>query len=148
MKIFFPPLYERTVWHYQQADTELIKRSLENFDWKNAFSNCNPNKQVYVLTKIVLNIMSNFIPNETMMVDDRDPPWISNDKSKRKIYFTLHEDKFVANFQAKSEIFNSHFAKQCSLLKNESRISPQLLPHTNACFSAVRFSGNAFLKVI
>ena len=65
LKIFYPPPYERTVWHYQQADTELIKRSLESFDWKNAFSNCNPNEQVSALTKTLLNIMSNFIPNET-----------------------------------------------------------------------------------
>ena len=34
----------------------------------------------------------------------------------------LHEDKFVTNFQIRSEIFNFHFAKQCSLLKNQSRI--------------------------
>ena len=76
LKIFYPPPYERTVWHYQQADTELIKRSLESFDWKNAFSSCNPNEQVSMLIKTVLNIMSNFTPNETIMVDDRDPPWI------------------------------------------------------------------------
>ena len=73
-----PPSYERTVWHYQQADTELIKRSLENFDWKNAFSNCNPNEDVSVLTKTVLNIMSNVTPNETVLVGDRDPTWITS----------------------------------------------------------------------
>ena len=56
---------------------ELIKRSLESFDWKNAFTNCNLNEQVSVLTKTLLNIMSNFIPNETILVDDRDPPWIT-----------------------------------------------------------------------
>ena len=55
--------------HYQQADTELIKRSLESFDWKNAFSNCNPNEQVSVLTKTLLNIMSNFILNETWITE-------------------------------------------------------------------------------
>ena len=60
----------------------------------------------------------------------------------------LHEDTFVTVFQVKSEIFNSHFAKQCSLLKNESRIPPQLLPHTNRCLSTVRFSENNILKVI
>ena len=35
LKIFYPSTYERTVWHYQQADTDLIKISLENFDWQN-----------------------------------------------------------------------------------------------------------------
>ena len=55
LKIFYPPPYERTVWHYQQADTKLIERSLVNFVWQNAFLNCNPNEQVSVLTKTVLN---------------------------------------------------------------------------------------------
>ena len=30
LKIFYPLPYERTVWHYQQADTQLIERSSEN----------------------------------------------------------------------------------------------------------------------
>ena len=61
---------------------------------------------------------------------------------------TLHEDNFVTDFQVESEIFNSHFAKQCSLLKNKSQIPPHLLPHTNTCLSTVRFSENDILKVI
>ena len=52
------------------------------------------------------------------------------------------------SFQVKSEIFNSHFAKQSSLLKNESQIPPQLLPHTNTSLRTVRFSKNDILKVI
>ena len=52
------------------------------------------------------------------------------------------------DFQIKSEIFHSQFSKQCSLLKNESRIPPQLLPHMNKCLSTVRFSENDILKVI
>ena len=49
----------------------------------------------------------------------------------------LHEDKFVTDFQVKCEISNSHFAKQCSLLKSGSQIPLQLLPHTNTCLSTV-----------
>ena len=52
------------------------------------------------------------------------------------------------SFQVKSEIFNSHFAKQSSLLKSESQIPPQLLPHTNTCLRTARFSKNDILKVI
>ena len=88
LKILYPPPCERTVWHYQKADTELIKRSLENFDWKNVFSNWNPNEQVSVLTNTVVDIMSNFIPNETILINDRDPPWITSKLSKRKTHFT------------------------------------------------------------
>ena len=77
-KIFYPPPYERTVCHYQQVDTELIKRSLATFDWKNALLNFDPNEQVSVLTTTVLNIVSNFIPNETVLVNDRNPLWITS----------------------------------------------------------------------
>ena len=52
----------------------------------------------------------------------------------------LHEDESFTDFQVKSEIFNSHFAKQWSLLKNESQILPQLLLLTNTRLSTVRFS--------
>ena len=68
---------------------------------------------------------------------------------KNSLYtILLHEDKFVTDFQLKSEIFNSHFAKQCLLLKIESRILPRLLPYTNTCLSTVRFSKKDILKVI
>ena len=91
LKIFSPPLYERTVWYYQQAKTKLIKKSLENFDWRNAIWNCNTNEQVSFLIKTVLNIMSNCIPIEPVLVDERDPPWITSKLQsmiKRKTYFT------------------------------------------------------------
>ena len=32
-KINFPPSYKREIWHYNRSQTNLIKRSIENFDW-------------------------------------------------------------------------------------------------------------------
>ena len=55
---------------------------------------------------------------------------------------------FVADFQIKSEVFNCHFAKQCSLLKNESRTPSQFLGDMNTCLSTVRFSENNIFKLI
>lgn len=46
----------------------------------------------------------------------------------------LHENKFHADFQVKSEILNFHFAGEYFLLKNKSQIPLQLFPHTNTCF--------------
>ena len=31
-----------------------------------------------IVTKAILNILSNFIPNETVTMKDGDPPWINN----------------------------------------------------------------------
>ena len=42
----------------------------------------------------------------------------------------------------------SRFAKQCSLLNNESWMPPQFFLHINTCLSTVRFSENVILKVI
>ena len=33
LQIHFPPPYSREVWHYQDANAELIKRAIEKFDW-------------------------------------------------------------------------------------------------------------------
>ena len=41
LSIFYPPPYERTVWYYERANTELIRRSIDQFDWVRALSNVN-----------------------------------------------------------------------------------------------------------
>ena len=51
LTVFYPPPYKRLVWHYQQANTDLIKRAIELFDWEKSLSNLHVNKQVFVLTK-------------------------------------------------------------------------------------------------
>ena len=37
LTIFYPPPYKRLVWHCQQANTDLIKRVIELFDWEKVF---------------------------------------------------------------------------------------------------------------
>ena len=140
----------------------------------------------------ILNILSRYIPHETLTYYDKDPPWFNSriksllqDKNKLykdfqrsntsaqllnklnhlqeqlnflinrskqyyyarmtkkltnvnkncKAYWSLlrrflknrkiplipplfHENKFVADFKEKGELFNSYFATQCSLLRN------------------------------
>ena len=67
----FPPPCSQEVWHYKDANTELIKRANEKFDWQRAFLNT-------VFNKTVLNILSNFILHETIICDEKDTPWFSN----------------------------------------------------------------------
>ena len=50
------------------------------FDWQRAFSVKTINEKVSILTNTIINIVSNYAPNE-VTIDDRDPPWI-NDKIK------------------------------------------------------------------
>ena len=55
-----------------------IKRAIDMFDWESALNYTDANDQVSVFNSTILNIVSNFIPNETMTCDDRYPPWMNS----------------------------------------------------------------------
>ena len=82
LSIFYPPPYERTVWYYETAITELIRRAIGQFDSLRGLSNVNVEEKVYFFTKARLNEIQNFIPHETIICDDRDPPWINKEIKK------------------------------------------------------------------
>ena len=82
VSIFYPPRYERTVWYYERANTELIRRAIDQFDWVRALSNVNVDEKVYFFTKTLLSIIQSFIPHETIICDDRDPRWINKEIKK------------------------------------------------------------------
>ena len=72
----YPPPYKGLVWHYQQTNTDLIKRAIELFDWE-SLSNLDVNKQVSIFNETIMNIFENFIPHETITCNDKDPPWMN-----------------------------------------------------------------------
>ena len=47
------------------------------FDWDRTFVNTNVNEKVFILNKAILNILSNFIPHETLTIDDKDLSWFT-----------------------------------------------------------------------
>ena len=57
----------------------MISKAIQGFDWDKAFLDKSTDEKASILTKAVLNIMSNFIPNKKIIIDDRDPPWIKSD---------------------------------------------------------------------
>ena len=71
---FYPPPYERVVWHYQDANNDLVQRSISQFNWEIAFSNKGVNKQISIFNKTILNIMTKFIPHKSKIFNDREPP--------------------------------------------------------------------------
>ena len=78
LNIFYLPPYERTVWHFKHANSDHIKRAIDIFDWESALNYIDANDQVSVFNSTILNIVSNFILNETLTCDDRDPPWMNS----------------------------------------------------------------------
>ena len=78
LAIFYFPPYKRLVWHYQQANTDLIKRAIELLDWEKSLSNLDVNKQFSVFNETIMNIFENFIPHETIACNDKIIPGLIN----------------------------------------------------------------------
>ena len=85
LKVWYPPPYERKIWHYQHRNVDPIKIAIEEFPWEKSFRNLPINGMVvYLVNTTIINILSNYIPHETITCDERDPPWI-NHKIKQLI---------------------------------------------------------------
>ena len=84
ISIKIPPLpkYSRRVWHFNRARGDLIKRAVSVFPWEATLRNIDPNRQVELLIRTILNIMSNFVPNEVITVRPSEPEWFNKDIKK------------------------------------------------------------------
>ena len=74
LKIHYPPPYEREVCHYQKANVVQIRQAISQFLCDNRFANINVNEHVQLLTQPIVNIISNYIPHETVTYNDSNPP--------------------------------------------------------------------------
>ena len=73
-----PPPRDRKKWHFNRDNSAAIKRSMISFAWFQHLNlNADFNWQDKTFTDILLNIMSNFIPNESKRFLPRNPPWIT-----------------------------------------------------------------------
>ena len=120
--ISFPPPYFRKIWHYRKAKTDLIRKAISNFNWGKAFYTTNATKKLYIFHKIILNVLSNYIPHETLTYNDKDPPRFNfriesllQDKNKP------YKDCRRSNTNAQSLNKLNHFQEQLSLLINRSK---------------------------
>ena len=87
-----PPNYIRKVWFKDNLSAAIwedgvafqtwklwsYQRAIDIFDWESALNYIDANDQVSVFNSTILNIVSNFIPNETITCDDQDPPWMNS----------------------------------------------------------------------
>ena len=106
LKRCFRPPYSREVWHFKEAKTDFIRRTLNDFNWERAFSNVN--EKVCIFNKSILNVLSNFIPHEIILCNDKYPPWFNS--------------RIKSLLQAKNKVFNNY-------RKNKTNI--QLLNNLN-----------------
>ena len=115
LEIHYPPPYFRDVWHYQDANTDLIRRAIDMFDWDRAFVDTNVNEKAFILNKIILNILSNFIPHETLTVDDKGPLWFT-----KKLINLIQEKKNVYKSYRNSKNNNNiHYLRRLKVVQED-----------------------------
>ena len=92
-----------------------MKRAIRDFDWENKLSLFDINDQVVFFNETIVNIVRNFIPNETMTFDDRDPPGFNKNiknmiNYKNAIYNKLiryNDSHLQLHFRYFQELLNS-----------------------------------------
>ena len=72
LSIYYPPPYGKTVWYYNRANADLIQRAINLFDWDKALRINDVDKH-FIFSDNLINIMKNFVPNETIICDNTDP---------------------------------------------------------------------------
>ena len=106
-----PPPYDRKIWHFHRANSAAIKRCMTAFPWLQHLNlNPDPNWQVKTFTDTFLNIMSNYIPNETKRFVPRDPPWVTKNlkamiKRKNRLFKNYKKHGYKADDRARLDIF-------------------------------------------
>ena len=80
LKIYYPLPCEREIWHYKKANIGLIQQVIREFNWERAFNRKNINEKVSILNNTINNVLSSFIPHETITCDDKKPPWFHKEQ--------------------------------------------------------------------
>ena len=103
LKVEYPPLYERLILDYKNADIPSINRAIDIFNWGNSFKAKNVQEQVHFFNTTILNIFHNYIPNKTTFCNDKDPPWFDNEI--RKILTMKNEmfKQYIANGKSQTD---------------------------------------------
>ena len=60
----------------------------------------------------------------------------------------FHQGKYVTDFKKKAELFNSFFAKQCSIIQNSSKLPLTLSKKTEKSISSITFNCNNIATII
>ena len=74
LSIYYPWVYERKAWYYNRANADLIWRAIDLFEWDEVIYINDVDKQVAIFSDTLMNIMQNFVLNETVLCDDRGTP--------------------------------------------------------------------------
>ena len=148
MRVFYPPSYERIVWYFSWENSDHIKKPINQFDLESSLNNLDVNDQVSVFNEIIMNIMSNFVPNELITCDDRDPPWMNryiknliaaiNDFHKKFVLPSSNTGNLLMFKNLQNQLIQSiHTAKQRYFNKISKKLCDPLTS-TKCCWSLLK----------
>ena len=115
-KIPPPPKHDRKVWHFKKAKSDSIKDAMKAFPWRQRFAPLtDTSDQVELLNNTILNIMSNFVPNEIKKYRPSEPAWFNKDiryrlKKQNKLYHTFRKNSYLAVDKQKLEEYRAETA--------------------------------------
>ena len=82
------------------------------FPWERKFENNSVNDKVNILNATIKNILPNYIPHETIMCDDRDPPWINKNIKQLILKKIKHTNPIFEVINPSNSLANFSFFKQ------------------------------------
>ena len=56
LEVLYPPSYTREVWHYKDSNVDLIRGSINEFDWDRAFANKHVDEKCLIFNRTVKHI--------------------------------------------------------------------------------------------
>ena len=71
-----------------------------------------------------------------------------NNKKIPTIPPVSHDNKFITDFTQKTEIFNSHFSKECTTVINSNKIQSESSRKSNESLSSITFEIRGIEKII
>ena len=70
--------YKRKIWNYDRANYEIIRNTLQAFDWNSITDKNDIDECVDSFTKTLMSIAADHIPNYICTVRTMDKPWMAN----------------------------------------------------------------------
>ena len=72
LNVYYPPPYQRLIWHYKKADSKNIRKTLDSVNWERLFGSKDINSQVTALNETNLNVFCNYVSNKYTTIDNID----------------------------------------------------------------------------
>ena len=139
LNIHYPPPYQRLTWDYKKADSIKIREAFDSVNWARLFDKKGLNAQVITLSEVILNVFRNYVPNNYITIDDKDPVWMNE---------TIKNKMKVRNNLFKQYIQNRRFESDFILIERLGNELSDLISQTKALYyeNLARILNNPLLQ--